>query len=504
MEFFIDKTAEKKLALFKLLFFADEPISVKEILTQLQFSKSTLFRYLKELEEDLASTFDPQSFLLINENNVYAYKSETQIDKSLIVNRLNLYYVKGSIRFKIILALYKKRYTSVDEVANDLYVSPSYLYRQLKDIYTFLDDFHLKINFKPDIQQSTNFVGSEIHLRFFFVYFYWSVFKGIEWPFKRLPESMYDLYYKNEIDKHFPKENLAPAKATQIGYLLTITFWRVNSRKEYIQLDNDLTEILTAICEINDISSSIATTWTQLPENIVTQEKLFFNFFTRIVVASVDSDEMKADIVKHLLTLDSSIIYYCVSFLDELQLYFNLKMTPQKKMINLYYVILYHLYMRYIKVEHAKYLNDPFQLKELNSPVKLSKSLEASLNKFYSQFIKKNHSFNQSDSSKQLTFSLSYFIINSIELEPIPVLVHFSNNISGEYLIKNKINTIFGTSNIRFIDDIDQAFLVISDCYEGAIPNENYFYIEEMHNPIIWKGLFDFIQQHLFNRSFAN
>lgn len=45
--------------------------------------------------------------------------------------------------------------------------------------------------------------------------------------------------------------------------------------------------------------------------------------------------------------------------------------------------------MRYIKVEHAKYLNDPFQLKELNSPVKLSKSLEASLNKFYSQFIKK-------------------------------------------------------------------------------------------------------------------
>lgn len=99
MEFFIDKTAEKKLALFKLLFFADEPISVKEILTQLHFSKSTLFRYLKELEEDLALTFDPQSFLLINENNVYAYKSETQIDKSLIVNRLNLYYVKGSIRF---------------------------------------------------------------------------------------------------------------------------------------------------------------------------------------------------------------------------------------------------------------------------------------------------------------------------------------------------------------------------------------------------------------------
>ncbi len=331
MEFFIDKTAEKKLALFKLLFFSDNLVSVKDLLTQLQFSKSALFRYLKELEEDLALTFDSQSFLLINHNNAYSYKSESQLDKSLIVNRLNLYYVKGSIRFKIITALYKKRYTSVDEIANDLYVSPSYLYRQLKAIYAFFDDFHLKLTFKPDSNQSTNFVGSEIHQRFFFAYFYWSVFKGIEWPFKRLPESMYDLYYKNEIDKKFPKGNLAPAKATQIGYLLTITFWRVNSRKEYVQLEEELIEILTAISEVNDISSSIATTWTQLPEEIDNQERLFFNFFTRVEVASVDNDEMKEQISKHLLTINSDLVAYCVTFLEEVQQHFDLKMTSQKK-----------------------------------------------------------------------------------------------------------------------------------------------------------------------------
>lgn len=504
MEFFIDKTAEKKLALFKLLFFSDDLVSVKDLLTQLQFSKSALFRYLKELEEDLALTFDSQSFLLINHNNAYSYKSESQLDKSLIVNRLNLYYVKGSIRFKIITALYKKRYTSVDEIANDLYVSPSYLYRQLKAIYAFFDDFHLKLTFKPDSNQSTNFVGSEIHQRFFFAYFYWSVFKGIEWPFKRLPESMYDLYYKNEIDKKFPKGNLAPAKATQIGYLLTITFWRVNSRKEYVQLEEELIEILTAISEVNDISSSIATTWTQLPEEIDNQERLFFNFFTRVEVASVDNDEMKEQISKHLLTINSDLVAYCVTFLEEVQQHFDLKMTSQKKMVNLYYIVFYHLYMRYINVNHSQYLNSPFQLNEIKKQLNSSSLLEKEILTFYDQFFQKNHFFKVDASSKQLVISLIYFIINSAEVEPLPILVHFSKNISGEYLIKNKINAIFGTSTIRFTDDMDQAYLVISDCYEGTISNEQYFYIEEMYNPTIWKGLFDFIQQHLFNRSFSN
>lgn len=392
MEFFIDKTAEKKLALFKLLFFADEPISVKDILTQLHFSKSTLFRYLKELEEDLALTFEPQSFLLTNENNEYSFKSENQLDKSLIVNRLNLYYIKNSIRFKIITAFYKKRYTSVDEIANDLYVSPSYLYRQLKDIYPLLDDFHLKITFKLEPHQPINLIGTEIHLRFFAVCFYWSAFKGIEWPFKHLPESMYDSYYKNEIDKKFPKGNLAPAKATQIGYLLTITFWRIHSRKKYVQLDASLVEILSAVSEVNDVSSAIATTWTQLPAATITTEKLFFNFFTRITIANIDSDEMKEQISAHLLTLNSEIILYCVAFLEELQHYFNLKMTPKKKLLNLYYVIFYHLYMIYINVDHAKHLIQPFQLNGIKKQLHFPESLDSEIQAFYCQFLQKKPS----------------------------------------------------------------------------------------------------------------
>lgn len=62
---------------------------------------------------------------------------------------------------------------------------------------------------------------------------------------------------------------------------------------------------------------------------------------------------------------------------------------------------------------------------------------------------------------------------------------------------------MFGTDNITFTLNILNADIIISDCYEGNVPQNNCFYIEELYDLGIWKNLFDFIQKYLFFRTFS-
>ncbi|PWS23581.1 M protein trans-acting positive regulator [Enterococcus faecium] len=91
-----------------------------------------------------------------------------------LLSQLYSVMLEESMPFQILDRLFKEKYVSLENTAQQYYVSNRTLQRKLKEITEILENYQLALNLK----RKALFVGEEYRIRHFFHIMYWQIFDG--------------------------------------------------------------------------------------------------------------------------------------------------------------------------------------------------------------------------------------------------------------------------------------------------------------------------------------
>lgn len=229
---FFPKKDLRKIKLFSLLKSApNQRIHINELEKSFSCSRKTLYSDLKELEQDLISVY--KISILKKENNefslVYVEKAQSQ--------QLLHYYVKKSKDFWIFHMISKNKKISYSSLSNSLHYSQTSIFKSA-----------VKLNkkFKPlGIScLASGLIGDEKKIRHLLFESYWTLFGGIEWPFKMKREC-----FLSEVKKLEQLGlNISDLEKEKVLYWLAITSLRLSNGKSLfsmkVQVDNGISKKL--------------------------------------------------------------------------------------------------------------------------------------------------------------------------------------------------------------------------------------------------------------------
>lgn len=177
----LDKIANRKIELLKLLVSKNKSCSTKALSEQLSVSSKTLLNYLKELKYYL-EPFKQDIQLIKNKDGYYLSKSSS-FSMDIIYHQIT----KDTLFYYFFLDTFHQQNDTIDSYAKVNFFSYSYIYRQIQLMNQLLKPFSLSFDLSP-----LKIHGSELRIRYFFFYYYFYTCNGIEWPFKMIKATELD------------------------------------------------------------------------------------------------------------------------------------------------------------------------------------------------------------------------------------------------------------------------------------------------------------------------
>lgn len=489
MIIFMNKTDSQKLALLKHAFNTSPFCTIDSLARYLAVSTRTVERYFKELQSDCQSLFQADDFHLERIDGKVILEIKSHLSPHYVLDRLHVEYTERSIEFKLVHSLLLKKYNHINELADELFLSPSSLYRLLNKIEPIMQTFNLRLSFF-DTSSTNNFEYEEKNLRAFTYYFYWFSLKGIHLEplelhketVKNIEASINWLHY----------EDWLPSKKEQIRYICAITSFRQKRKHEPLQMPHDIQLILQAFSATNDLST-ICTPLMPLKADDI--ERLFFNLFLRLMVFGLDSTEQKQQIVHDLRNLDLPLIRDCKTLLSTVSQRFELSFSDEQSATFFFDYLLILLYIFYLDIKLPDEFKELDHLDVFNqSKVQGSSSLFRQVQDFYPDC-----HFNQPIPAEHQLAIIGFIclMIDSQKKPPIRVAIQYSINFMGEPTIKQKLRDVFSADTLLFTTNYNEATLIISDCFAPATGTRDFFYMDSLTDPLRWELLIDFVKDLL-------
>ncbi|WP_314067983.1 helix-turn-helix domain-containing protein [uncultured Vagococcus sp.] len=491
---FMNKADESKLAMIKYLSFHPEGCALESLAEYLTLSVRTAGRYFNSLTEDCAILFHSEDFILIKQAGMITLSVSDNLSYNYFIDRLHVMYTERSFEYTIIQTLLSKKFATINELSEELFISPSNLYRYLYKIEHIIQKFGMEFSFF-DNQSDLNFIYEEKNIRFFSYFFYWSCIKGIHIPpFTYRKERIIQITDSLNLDD---SQNWLPSKSAQISYLCYITSVRHKQKNHTIDLSTDVQEILTVFFEINDLSPLFLPFST---ENESMTERLFFNLFIRLTISEMDSSKIKQEITDNLLPLDNSLTQYSYHLLKMISDTFNIHFTQEEYAHFFYYSLITFLLVDYLQInlpdefreiQHRSIIDQ--QTTEYNEHILKQATL------LFSDFKSK---YPLPDGNERTVIGLIGIIIDSRKKSPLMIGIHYAKSIIGESVIQQKLTYMFNPENVKFTTDINKADLIISDSYAPTNDISHFFYLDSLTDSLRWEKLFDYVKKHLSEKAF--
>ncbi|MDO6632220.1 helix-turn-helix domain-containing protein [Bacillus thuringiensis] len=168
---------------------------------------------------------------------------------------------KESLTFQVFIRLVEKKYSTVNNVAEDLYIQPYQVTKILKKIETYLKGFGVKIKRKP-----LEIIGEEWDVIYVLCQLYTNLYTDIEWPFlcnqKLINQSILQL-------EEFSGVSLCLGGRREFSYLIAILLMRkyqgykikLITHFSNLNIDsriyNKLSEVIREVSSTNNINFSI-------------------------------------------------------------------------------------------------------------------------------------------------------------------------------------------------------------------------------------------------------
>ncbi|KGL42490.1 hypothetical protein BMT55_03095 [Listeria newyorkensis] len=151
-----DKKIKRQIKLLRAIYEANYPITLDEIADDFGTSKRTLFRDMKDLE------------YILPEDNIVEFSSASgyTINHAHLIEDLVVQIAEQSPLYTIVNSVYDEIFLTIDEWADDLFLSTSTLYRYLGHLKKILKEFKLELTLTP-----VAIVGDEVNIRHFYFHF---------------------------------------------------------------------------------------------------------------------------------------------------------------------------------------------------------------------------------------------------------------------------------------------------------------------------------------------
>lgn len=487
MTIFMNKTDLQKLNMLKHIFILPRNCTLTELATDLAVSTRTVNRYLTELQEDCRLLFSVEEFNLSKSDGLIHYQVAADLGEHHILDHLHVTYTQASTEFQLMHMLLMKNYTTVNALADEFFLSPSSLYRLLYKLEAVIEKFDMTFSF-ADQHAGINLNYEEKNLRMFSYYFYWSTLKGLKPDISNLGSQTIDRL-DDQLDWQEFNDWL-PSKKEQLRYAWTTTDLRQTYKRDTIKMPVEVGKIMMIFAEIHDLSL-IYKPFLSLPTD--DPERLFINFFLRVTSAKLDSSEQIMEIVTKLRQLDSFYTQRTHNLVQSLHETFNLNLTESQMAYFYYEYILTLLFIFYGKVELPQDFKEIDNLSIFNQTKgDYTDSLLHQAQKYYDQsdlptYIPANH--------KQTLLGFICLMLDTKKSPPLQLAIHYSRNIMGEYLIQQNLSLLFSDQSIQFTNKLDDADIIIADCYVPLQKNKQYFYIDSLTDKRRWDSLFKFVKQ---------
>lgn len=232
IHFFLDKVERRKLELFRYLEKSPSQKDLREIIVgDLNISDFLLNKIIEELHLDL------DKYGLTNKFNIQSDNTFVELTTydNFTSNQLKLYFVKDSLAFSLFIELFLERFNSVNDYADNNFISYSSVYKKLKEMRNFFK----KIDFT--ITKDFKLRGDEKKIRLFLLHL-----------FIELNGQNYDIY-PDEIKEmttrflsHLEKKRQKPLREfskIRLYHFLSISFFRINQhhslRKDSLHVSRD-------------------------------------------------------------------------------------------------------------------------------------------------------------------------------------------------------------------------------------------------------------------------
>ncbi|MBO0475034.1 helix-turn-helix domain-containing protein [Enterococcus ureasiticus] len=488
MEFFLNDKNKKKLELFKELIFKDGgKVSFTYLQDYLDISLSTLKLYFNELEADIQKNDDLKMIVFEKSTGGFQVNNHSEFKIDYLVVHLRLHYLNESLQFKIISSILSKSYLTADELADDLFVSIPYLYKQINVLNEQLKSFHIKVVF----HSNENLCGEEKHFRMFCFYFYWNAYRGIFIPFESELSCVFTC--PDIIDSLERRYSSSVIK--RIKLMLGITIMR--QYKYPVQLPMEIKNILKPLEITTEISILVKRYF------LSEEEHLFFNLMLRSFISDIDSSEEKISLF-NLFPRSSSLVFSSELLVNEYErnFYPSTTMTPTQKASIFYYVLIGIVHSTFFEINPMYFFRQAMISQQDNTQF-LKKYLKRHPKnyRFYKKF-RNNHPEFTIDPAFNFGICMLLTIFTDMFLIPkVSIYIQYTSNNYGTIFIKNRLLTFFNSESINFTNQIDEADIAIVDNFEfhKKRDGQTFFFVNSFLEERMWLELIIVIQKFLLN-----
>ncbi|MBO0483022.1 helix-turn-helix domain-containing protein [Candidatus Enterococcus courvalinii] len=493
-EFFLSKKNEGKLAIYKFLLFSKVGRTEDEIMNEFQLNKTTLKRYMNELEIDLKTVFQLGVMIQYNSFGNLAIMRLPEYTIGYTIDQLRILYIKESSLFQVLTALFSKSYVSVEQLALDLNLSTPHVYKSLAMIKTILKKFGGTIY----LSEFGNLEGSELGIRFFSFLIYWNVFKTSTMnPFstRMIPEFLEIDFLKEKMEI---EKNLSISQEMKIRMLHGITCFRLANRKKEI---DPTEECLTDIQFFYRGKNSLNLTDFRVDQEVLIKESMILSFFIRGLTFDIDTPEMRREIVESYQKSDLPIARLTEHLLSDFQQQFQFNYVEGNYYESYYLLLFFLLYCKHIHLEVDEYFENPIQK---NEQIVKDNPNFILLNQKLTHFIAAYEELSELSKLAKTQLAHLLFFIFDLNTAPPKVKVFVMNNgaIGNGYLIKNGIQEVFHPEILQIVEDPEVADLIISDVYEGAEVKVERFYFNNIYDEKNWERLIQYLSRFIFKKTF--
>lgn len=492
-DFFMKKNDQQKFEIFKLIRFSQEGISGYSISKKIDLSLNLVYRKIKMLADDLNELFEPGDVLIVKNDILYTIVVKDSVNLSCVIDTLRLHYIQQSHEYLIFQTLLLKYYSSVEALSQDINLSIAHTYKSLNIINKTLSSFKIEVNFPGDDKQ-VNFEGTEIHFRLFLFYFYWNVFKGLVWPFRKA------IAYMEHIE--LPIENIPNSQKTRLKYFQSLSAWRILYRGELVTIEPDFLAVITLLNQVHPIKFSLDLT---ISGDELIREENYFAFLCRIFVYDVDTHAQKLETAKAFIQSDLPLAKSCTFVLDSLYTAYDVKPQEADYLFSYYSLLLALTSITYLQIDNSDLLENNQKISKLGKAYADFPQMELELAVLAKKLFSEDHYLSALDSkgfSMYMVF-LFYFILDSSKkTEQLKIYVQYSKNYITTEEIKKSLSTFFSPELILFVSNIEESDILISDCYEKDYPNEDFFYFENPVNENDWEALINYINGKAYKKCF--
>lgn len=431
-------------------------------------------RYIKDLLKEIIDDFnyylnETLVIKITSEGTVYIVKKNSK-ELLQLFYALKLAYLQESHEFKLLLLFLQYPKLSISDIAQNLYLSNSYIRRRIKKLNLLLSSFNFQIEYNTGKFQ---IIGNELSIRIFLYVLMNDAYHSLSWPYmeKNLPE-MIDFQQSFHI-------------------IITILNKRKYMKNNITPLNQKSTWVISQMKHIYDFTPKLKKQnpyfYNNLKDAIIED---YFTFFIHVFAPNMIPKDIKITLGKLFMSPPPNINLTSNNISNKIIKELNIDPNSEKIILLVYYLSILDCFNEIVQqkiVLFEKLIFPPIQY-SFPSDSSQYKNIMQMIHKSFMEEVKTD-----THNNEKLQHYYCELIYTTLQIDNFPIVriyLHFTKFLNAQDVIRTRIESIFNNNIILFTSQIEEADLIVTDSLNFCPKTyKEFIYFNTVTNKDQWELL---------------